>query len=389
MRIFYPILFFILSFSKILGQTPIEIEDPWTIGLNKLPARTSFWPSPNINEATQSTYDSNPWIKSLNGKWLFKWSADPSLRPLEFYRTDDVINNWDTIPVPSTIERQGYGTPLYVNIKYPFKVNPPYVMGIPDTSFTSYKNRNPVGSYKKTFKVPDSWKGKQIILHFAGISSAAFVWVNGQKVGYSQGSRLPAEFDITSYVKKGDNLLAVEVYKYCDGSYLEDQDFWRLSGIFRDVFIRAVPKVTLWDVYAAPSVNLDIDKGKITLHYTSSNFTKKKKKNFSLAISVLSPNGVLIKDKKTIKLEDIPAGFNNEIKLPVVEVDNPQLWFHDKPLQYTVQVTLIHKNKVIEAYCLPLAFRKIEVIGNKILLNNLPLKIRGINRHEFSPDQGY
>ena len=167
----------------------------------------------------------------------------------------------------------------YVNIKYPFKSNPPFVMDVPDSSYTTFQQRNPVGSYLKRFTISDEWLDKQIIVHFAGISSAAFVWVNGKKVGYTQGSRLPAEFDITKHIQKGENYLAVEVYKYCDGSYLEDQDFWRLSGIYRDVFIRAVPKTTLWDVYAQPDVDLSNNLGSVTLHYSTANFSKKSAKN--------------------------------------------------------------------------------------------------------------
>ncbi len=378
-----------LLFSSIFSQTPIEIQDPWTIAINKLPARTSIWPSPNVEKAMQSTYENSTWVQSLNGEWSFKWSPDPILRPVNFYKKDFIAKDWSKIPVPSTMERQGYGTPLYVNSTYPFKVNPPRVMDTPDSSFTNFKSRNPVGSYRKIFQVPEECSDKQIILHFAGISSAAFIWINGQKVGYTQGSRLVAEFDITPYLKKGDNLLAIEVYKYCDGSYLEDQDFWRLSGIYRDVFIRAVPKVTLWDVYAAQTINLETRKGKISLQYSSANFTREIKKNFSLLVSVLSPDDELIIENKTFELIPIQAGFNSEIILPEIEINNAQLWFHDKPLQYTVQVTLMNNNEVVEAYWLPVGFRKVEVVGNKILLNNYPLKIRGVNRHEFSPDQGY
>ncbi|MCF7567614.1 hypothetical protein L3X37_04445 [Sabulilitoribacter arenilitoris] len=316
-------------------------------------------------------------MQSLNGGWNFKWSPDPDSRPIDFYKVDFNRKNWKTVPVPSTMERQGYGTPLYVNTLYPFKVNPPRVMDVPDSSFTNFKSRNPVGSYIRTFNVPDDWRDKQVIIHFAGISSAAFVWVNGNKVGYTQGSRLPAEFDITQYLIEGENLLAVEVYKYCDGSYLEDQDFWRLSGIFRDVFIRAVPKVTLWDVYAQPIVNLQNKEGKIALHYSSVNFTKGINKYNSISVSVLSPTGeALIKDR-IYKVEPFPVGFNDEIILPEITIPNIQLWFHENPIQYTVKVALLNKQKVVEVYNLPLGFRKVEVLGNKIFFNGMLLKIRG------------
>ncbi|MDX1284875.1 MAG: beta-galactosidase, partial [Draconibacterium sp.] len=206
------------SFLFINGhsQVPTEIQDSEIFGINKLPARISVWPTSSLEQSRISNYEKSEWLKSLNGEWDFHWVARPEKRPIDFYETDFDRSGWDKIEVPSTLERSGYGTPHYVNIKYPFKVNPPHVMDDPDPSYTTYKERNPVGSYCRTFQVPEEWEDKQIIIHFAGISSAAFVWVNGQKVGYTQGSRLPAEFDITQFLKKGKNLLAVEVYKYCD-----------------------------------------------------------------------------------------------------------------------------------------------------------------------------
>ena len=383
------ILIFLFYINCLFSQVPDQIQDPWIIGIEKLPPRTAHWPSPGIEISKQTSYEHSIWVKSLNGNWQFNWSPDPDSRPVSFYKTDYKISDWSTIPVPSTIERQGYGVPLYVNIKYPFKVNPPKVMDEPDSNFTSFKQRNPVGSYRRTFSIPKEWSDKQIILHFAGISSAAFVWVNGHKVGYTQGSRLPAEFDITHYLVKGKNLLAVEVYKYCDGSYLEDQDFWRLSGIFRDVFIRAVPKVTLWDVYVRPQVNLENFQGKIYLYYQSANFTQNLKHNLTISVSLLSPSGDLIVKDHLFDLATVQKGFAAEIVLPEINVGNVELWFPENPQQYTAQVKLLDGNKVVETYSLPVGFRKITVDGEKILFNGLPLKIYGMNRHEFSPDQGY
>ncbi len=261
-------------------------------------------------------------------------------------------------------------------------------MDEPDPKFTTYKQRNPVGSYCKTFMVPGGWKGKRIILHLAGASSGTFVWVNGQKIGYSQDSRLPAEFDITHALVQGENLLAVETYKYCDGSYLEDQDYWRLSGLFRDVFIRAVPAVTLWDVYAQPVVNLQNETGSLILHYSAANFTRKEKDGYTLSASVYTPQGKELKTKE-FKISPIPSGFNKEVSLEALNLENVQLWYTENPLQYLVLLELKQKGKTIEAYKLPVAFRKIEVVGNAILLNGRRLKVRGVNRHEFSPDQGW
>ena len=371
------------------AQVPSEIQDPEIFSINKLPPRTSYWPAPTVETAQASRYDKSEWLMSLNGYWDFHWAPDPGSRPIGFYKKEYNRSAWKQIPVPSTMERQGYGVPLYVNIKYPFKVNPPNVMDIPPENFTSHKQRNPVGSYIKKFTIPDSWTNKQIIVHFAGISSAAFIWVNGKKVGYSQGSRLPAEFDITSHVVPGENLLAVEVYKYCDGSYLEDQDFWRLSGIYRDVFIRAVPKVTLWDVYAEPIVDLNSFQGKIALHATITNFSRKSSRNNSISVELLSPKGKSLSFKEFKINAKIKKNTQLQTNLPAVDVGQIKLWHHEQSVQYTAIITHKNKGETVEVYALPVAFRKIEVQGNQILFNGKKLKIRGVNRHEFSPDQGY
>jgi len=380
----------ILLSISCFSQIPSEIEDVSVFGINKLPARTMVWPSSTLQLAELSTYENNEWINSLNGNWSFYWSPEPSIRPFDFYKMDFDISGWKTIPVPSTMERQGYGTAIYTNSVYPFKVDPPRVMSVPDKNFTTYKERNPVGSFRREFEIPADWKNKQILLHFAGVSSAMFVWVNGQKVGYAEDSRLPADFDITNFVSpKGKNIVAVEVYKYSDGSYLEDQDYWRLSGIYRDVFLRAVPKTTLWDVYAQPDVDLKTKNGKVSLWVSPANFIKKTAKNLSVTLRVKSPSGEFLSGEKEIKLPVVKHGFAPEMVLQTVDIGNVELWYSENPVQYKVLVELKQKGKVIEAYELPVAFRKVEVQGNVILFNGKPLKIRGVNRHEFSPDQGW
>lgn len=376
--------------QMLFSQVPREIQDPGIFEINKLPPRISIWPAANAAKAQTSSYDNNEWVKSLNGNWSFHWSPEPTQRPVDFYKPGFDVSSWKTISVPSTMERQGYGTPIYSNYTYPFAVNPPNVMDTPEKSFTTYKERNPVGSYRCEFELPADWINKQIILHFAGVSSAMFVWVNGQKVGYSEDSRLPANFDITNYLLPNKmNTLAVEVYKYCDGSYLEDQDYWRLSGIFRDVFLWAVPKVTIWDIYAQPEVDLQTDNGILNLKVSPANFTKQTFENLSLSCCVKSPAGKILLENKEIKLPSIKDGFAPEIALGSFKLGKIQKWFVENPVQYTVLVELKQRDQVIEAYQLPVAFRKIEVKGNLLLFNGKLLKIRGINRHEFSPDQGW
>mgnify|MGYP002104850243 FL=1 len=389
MKHFFKTVLLLSATLSCFAQTPPEIQDANIIGINKLPPRTAIWPAPSVQEAQNTNYEHSVWVKSLNGKWDFFWSPDPQSRPVNFYKPEFNRNDWKKIEVPSIIERQGYGTPLYVNSTYPFKVNPPFIMDEPNHKYTTFKQRNPVGSFCRTFLLPEEWgNDKEIILHLAGAGPAAFIWINGEKVGYTQDPRLPAEFSINKYLKKGENLLAIEVYKYCDGSYLEDQDFWRLSGIFRDVFIHAVPKISLWDIYAQPELDLSSHKGKINLHYTPANFTEKRDSDYKINISVFSPLGKKLVNKN-FKIKDFAPGFGKESKLPAIELDTVQLWYDESPIQYKVLVELSKKGKTIEAYKLPVAFRKIEVDGNKILLNGKKFKIRGVNRHEFSPDQGW
>lgn len=262
-------------------------------------------------------------------------------------------------------------------------------MDEPDPRYTTYKQRNPVGSYIRTFTVPAGWNDKQIILHLAGSSSATFVWVNGKKVGYSQDSRLPAEFLLNDYLKEGENLLAVETYKYSDGSYLEDQDYWRFSGIYRDVFLRAVPETSLWDIYAEPELQLDELKGAISMHYTPVNFTSTIGKGYEIHIKLTDQQGNIIVKPHTYALEDFHPGFGRELTLPGIEIENVKLWDDEHPNLYMVWVELKHKNRTVEAYKLPVAFRQITKEGNHLLLNGKKFKIRGVNRHEFSPNQGW
>lgn len=212
---------------------PPEIENPRVLGVNKEPAHATLMPYTSEAEALSGGKSS--FTQSLNGVWQFSWVKEPSQRPVDFYRPDYPADKWAHIEVPSNWELQGYGTPIYVNFTYPFSRNAPHVMSQPDKSWTSYTERNPVGSYRRTFSVPASWNGRDVFVVFDGVYSAFYVWINGHRVGYSQDSRVPAEFNITRYLKPGRNLIAVEVYRWAAGSYLEDQDTWRLSGIYRDV----------------------------------------------------------------------------------------------------------------------------------------------------------
>jgi beta-galactosidase len=357
----------ILPLTALAASVPPEIEDPLVMRIGTMPPRGSFWPCPDMESAASGRYAESPWVRTLNGQWKFRWSPRPELRPEDFHQTGFDSASWASITVPSTWEREGFGTPIYLNSIYPFKVDPPRVMGEPPENFTTFKERNPVGSYLREFEVPREWSGKRIILHFGGVSSAMFVWVNGKQTGYSQDSRLAAEFDITDLLVPGSNRLAVEVYKYCDGSYLEDQDFWRLGGIFRDVMIAAVPAGGLWDVYAEPQLDLAARRGRVVLHTTPMNGA-----NPDVSMKLLDPSGRTIAQS---------GG--------TIEVESPELWYPDRPLRYTALVEVSSGGKLIECFALPVAFRKIDIMDQVLRFNGAPLKIRGVNRHEFDPVTGY
>lgn len=225
--------------SSLAQQEHHDWEDNHVLQINREPARAYFIP---FGEKTGDR------MLSLNGDWMFRWTKTPEERVKDFYRTDFDASGWKTLVVPANWEVNGYGTPIYISAGYPFKIYPPYVMKEPKKEWTTYEERNPTGQYKRTFTLPDGWQEGQTFLRFEGVMSAFYVWINGEKVGYSQGSMEPSEFNVTRYIKKGTNQIAIEVYKYSDGSYLEDQDFWRFGGIHRDVLLYHTPDIRLRDV---------------------------------------------------------------------------------------------------------------------------------------------
>ena len=232
--------------QSVLCMEHHDWEDNHVLQINREPARAYFIPYAEHKGDRMVT---------LNGEWQFRWTKTPDERIHDFYRTDFDASTWDKLAVPANWEVNGYGTPIYISAGYPFKIDPPYVMREPKKEWTTYVERNPTGQYRRTFTIPDAWQKGQTFLRFEGVMSAFYVWINGQRVGYSQGSMEPSEFNITNYIKKGENQIAIEVYKYSDGSYLEDQDFWRFGGIHRDVLIYHTPDVRIRDVAVRASMD--------------------------------------------------------------------------------------------------------------------------------------
>lgn len=355
-------------------QTPRDWENPAVNQVNREPQRAHFIPYANAEEALKNATFGSTLVQSLNGIWKFNLSHNPSLRPFYFFKDDYDTDDWKTIKVPANWELEGYDVPIYVNVQYPYKPTPP----LPP------KNYNPVGSYKRTFKVPENWNGKEVYLHLGGVSSAMYVWVNEQKVGYSEDSKTPAEFDITKYIKKGENSLAIEVYRWCDGSYLEDQDFWRMSGITRDVYLLARNAQHIRDFrVSSPLVNNYKD-GDFGLGVEIANVSNKMP---SVTIeAVLSQGKTKVAGfKQVVKTENKPvtAKFNQLIKGV-----NP--WSAENPNLYQLVITLKDENgKVAEVLTQEVGFRSVEIKNSQLLVNGVAIYLKGVNIHEHNEITGH
>lgn len=261
--------FFFFGLSSQAQTIPNDWENPLVFQINKEVPKATFLPYADEATAIADNYAKSPYYQLLNGNWKFHWVSKPDDRPLDFYKETYDVSKWKDIKVPSNWEIEGYGIPIYTNIVYPFPLNAPYIP----------HNDNPVGSYRRDFNVPASWDGRRIYLHFASGAAAMYVWVNGKKVGYSEVTKSPAEFDITKYTRKGKNTLAVEVYRWSDGSYLEDQDFWRLSGIDNDVYLYSTAQLRIADFFAHPDLEAAYKNGLLSVDVKLKNFQPAALKN--------------------------------------------------------------------------------------------------------------
>ncbi|MDP4210551.1 MAG: glycoside hydrolase family 2 TIM barrel-domain containing protein [Bacteroidota bacterium] len=381
MKAYLFILVIITSVLKIEAQTLPDWENPDVNGINKeKPHAYGFLADEKAN---------NPTVESLNGIWKFKWSPNPQSRPLDFYTQGYSTEKWDNILVPGNWELQGFGTPIYTNIAYPFKRDIPRVSGEPDKSFTTYKERNPVGSYLTTFIISENWIDKQVFLNFGGVQSAMYVWVNGQKVGYSENSMSPAEFDITSYIHKGENKLAVEVYKYCDGSYMEDQDIWRLGGIFRDVDLIVRPKVFIGDYFVKAIPDKAYENANVSIDLSLDNRQLQNIAGLQVEAEITgySKSGEYIDIPVAAK---VPVSKSKQVSFTINSlIQQPKLWSAETPDLYRLILKLKDKkNEIVDKAECYFGVRKIEVRGDQFLINGRAVKLKGINRHEQHPRTG-
>ena len=336
---------------------------------------------------------------SLNGAWHFRWTRTPQERIADFYRTDFDASSWQRLNVPANWEVNGYGTPIYVSAGFPFRINPPYVTDEPKKDWTTYEERNPTGQYKRTFLLPEKWQQGQTFLRFEGVMSAFYVWVNGERVGYSQGSMEPSEFNVTPYLHRGENQVAVEVYKYSDGSYLEDQDFWRFGGIHRDVLLYHTPDVRLRDVAIRTCCN-NLSDAQWTLQIDPqfSVYRGEDGEGYRLA-AVLTDGGqtvgsdtadvatVLDLSHTAVRMNEwYPQRGHRKLGRMTMTVSRPRLWSADYPHLYDLHLVLLRPDgSVAEQVKERVGFRKIEIKGCEMFINGHVVKLRGVNRHEHDP----
>lgn len=368
-------------------------ENETIFAINKEPGHATYYPFPSLESLKADKTFDKPWeepasplYRSLNGNWKFNWVKQPSERPVNFYKMNYDVSSWKEIPVPSNWEMHGYGTPIYTNITYPYKNNPPFIQ--PQKGYTNETEVNPVGSYRRDFTIPADWDGKEIFLHFDGVYSGIYVWINGKKVGYSQGANNVAEFNITDYVKAGDNTIAAEVYRWTDGSYIEDQDMFRLSGIHRNVFVFATPKVHVRDYFLESAFKGD-DYSSATFKVKASvkNYDNKSSQAATVNVSLLDAKG-----KEVASLSQpvqVLGGGKEQVYDLQATVANPLLWSAEKPNLYTAVVTLKdNNNNVMEAMSSKFGFRKIEIKNKRVYINNEQVFFKGTNRHDIHPQFG-
>ncbi len=371
-------------------------EDETIFAENKEKGTATYLPYNNEKEMTaDADFYARPWntpktdrYLSLNGTWRFHFVPEPSQRPLDFFKEGYDVSAWDTIPVPSNWEMYGYDRPIYCNVEYPHSNTPPYIKARPGFN-DGGKNYgiDPVGSYVRTFNLPDNWNGRRTFIHFGGIYAGAFVWLNGEYVGYTQGSNNVAEFDLTKYLRKGENRLAVQVFRWTDGSYLECQDMFRMSGIFREVYLYNTPRMAVRDHYLTSTVDIDrnTELGMCTLDVA---LTMDNRDNLNetktVVAKVFNPQG--------IEIQEAAAQFSTADGLEkhiTLDVPNAALWSAEKPNLYTVRIIQKDAQGNEEmAFSTKYGFRTIEIKNSLVYINGKRVFFKGANRHDTSPIHG-
>ena len=350
------------------AQTFKEWQDESVNEVNRAAMHTHFFAYENAEKAGSDVKENSKNFMSMNGSWKFFWVKNADQRPTDFWKVGYNDKGWDDMKVPAVWELNGYGDPIYVNIGYPwrnqYKNNPPHVP----------TEKNHVGSYRREFVIPADWNGKDIVAHFGAVSSNMYLWVNGKFVGYSEDSKLEAEFDLTPYVKPGQkNLIAFQVFRWCDGSYFEDQDFFRYTGVARDCYLYARNKKRIDDIRVVPDLDAEYKSGSLTVNLSL-------KGNTAVSLELLDAAN------KTVATAEVKGAGKQS---SVIRVDNPNKWTAETPYLYTLRATLKEGGKVTEVVPLKVGFRKIELKNSQLLVNGQPVLFKGADRHEMDPDGGY
>ncbi|MBW5445433.1 DUF4981 domain-containing protein [Cohnella sp. CFH 77786] len=345
-------------------------------------AHAAFLPYDTLEEALKGNRDTSAYKVSLNGSWKFAWAKNPDSRIANFYERDYDCSGWAEIPVPSHWQLKGYDYPQYTNVRYPWiehdDIRPPFAP----------TNYNPVGSYVRSFTVPESWAGKPVFISFQGVESAFYVWLNGELVGYCEDTFTPAEFDLTPYLSEGENKLAVEVYRWCDGSWLEDQDFWRLSGIFREVYLFTAPDVHLYDFQANTDLDADFRDAEVRVSAKLVNYYERDAGTVTLEAQLYDPAGNPVLPNPLRMESALGSGESGTVQ-GAATVGNPKKWSAEHPNLYTLVLRLADAaGQTIQYASCRIGFRKFEIVDGLMKINGQRIVFKGVNRHEFSCDEG-
>lgn len=344
-----------------------EWQDPNVNAINRAPMHTDYFAFESEKAALEGCRLASDKYMTLNGTWKFNWVENADQRPTDYYKTDFNDKGWDDIQVPGVWELNGYGDPIYVNVGYAwrsqYKNNPPYVPVV----------NNHVGTYRKEIELPSDWKGKQIMAHFGSVTSNMYLYVNGKFVGYSEDSKLEAEFDLTKYLKPGKNLIAFQVFRWCDGTYLEDQDFYRYSGVGRDCYLYVRENTHIQDIRITPDLDAQYQNGSLQI-------------DLQIKGKAVVDLKLLDKSGKEIASSQVNGSGAQSVNM---QVSNPLKWTAETPNLYTLVANLQQNGKVSESIVQKVGFRKIEMKNSQIWVNGQPVLFKGANRHEMDPDDGY
>ncbi|SDD24263.1 beta-galactosidase [Niabella drilacis] len=384
----------LLLAGTVCGQSiPSELQTPEVVSVNRMPMRANAFAFETKALAEKRAKEASKYFISLNGNWRFNWVQDPNKRPVDFYKPGFDDSKWTNFPVPANWEVNGYGLPIYVNHPYEFtgrtktgsRLTPPF--DIPE-------DNNPVGSYRKKVIIPQDWDGRQVFIHLGAVKSAFFIWVNGQKVGYSEDSKLSAEFDITKYVKPGENLVALQVYRWSDGSYLECQDMWRISGIEREVYLYATPLLDIRDFKIGSALENNYKDGAFTFwgeinsYKTDIKTLHSKRDTATVELELVDNNGTAV-FKEALPAFSVLGRYKTELSftktIPAVKA-----WTAETPNLYTLFITLKNKGgEILEVVPVRVGFRSIEIKGRDFLVNGKRVFFKGVNRHEHNARTGH